>query len=147
MILDHQLMFSDGQAVTGNAQSTNVIDLKDARDIGRGHPLWIMIQVTASMTDSGSNSTVAVSLKTDDNDNAPMDSAATLQTLMTIPAVSPAGSTWFVRVNPEILEKFQRYIALQYTLANGDLTTGSFRAGILLDPQMWAAYPSGFSVT
>ena len=66
MILDTQLEFSDAQAVTATAVSTNVVDLSSVRDIGVGEELYIRIGVVVAMTDAGSDSTIAVTLETDD---------------------------------------------------------------------------------
>lgn len=49
MIFDQQTILSDNQAITATAPSTNVIDLGPvaiARDIGKGTPTPIRVQVT-----------------------------------------------------------------------------------------------------
>ena len=43
MILDAQNQFSSAQALTATADSTNVIDLGVAREIGVGEPMCVLI--------------------------------------------------------------------------------------------------------
>lgn len=67
MILDKLLMFSEAQAVTASAASTDVIDLGPIdgtrRDIGVGYPLefWANVNTTAT---AGGAATLNVQLQT-----------------------------------------------------------------------------------
>lgn len=67
MILDKLLMFSEAQAVTATAASTDVIDLAPVdgtrRDIGVGYPLefWALVNTTATAAGAA---TVNVQLQT-----------------------------------------------------------------------------------
>ena len=45
MLIDSRLEFSDAQAVTTTADSTNVIDLEVERQIGKGQPLFLVVLV------------------------------------------------------------------------------------------------------
>ena len=65
MILDKELLLSDGQDAKANAakDSTNVIDLSVAlRDIGAGEQLYVVIIVDAYT--AGSNTVVTITLQT-----------------------------------------------------------------------------------
>lgn len=141
MILDKQLMFSENQAVTASADAENVIDLGIGRDIGIGEELYVFTLLTEAMTDSGSDSTVAVNLTTDDNESLSSDTDT--QTLYTFSATSAKGTFKYQRIQP--LE-YERYIGMEYAVANGNLTTGKFTSGITKDIQKWKAYASGFKV-
>lgn len=145
MILDKQLEFSSEQAVTASAASTNVIDLGVARDIGVGEELYIRIGVTETMDDSGDDSTLTVSLQTDDNEA--FNSASTVATLVVIPAVTAAGTEYFIKVPIATLNAFERYIRLYYTTTGGDLSAGKFDANIVKDIQKYTNYASGFSIS
>jgi len=144
MILDSQLEFSSAQAVTASAASTNLVDLGIARDIGVGEDLWIRIGVTTAMTDSGSDSTITVTLQTDDN--ASFSSAATVATLVVIPATTAAGVEYYIKLPAAVLAEYERYIRGYYTAANGNLTTGSFDMNIVKDIQHYTDFASGFSI-
>jgi hypothetical protein len=143
MYMDAQLLFSDAQAVTAAAASTNLVDLvATERRIGTGKPLYIVIGVDVAMTDSGSDSTIAVTLESDTT--AAFASATNRQTLGTFAATSAIGTTIIAVVAPEILT--ERFIRLYYTPANGDLTTGSFTAFMTTEIQAFTGYPDGFTI-
>lgn len=145
MILDAELEFSSEQAVTASAASTNIVDLGVARDIGVGEETYIRIGVTETMDDSGDDSTLTVSLQTDDNSS--FGSASTIATLVTIPATTVAGTEYFIKVPIAITQDYERYIRLYYTIANGNLSAGKFDANIVKDIQKYKDYPSGFSIS
>lgn len=149
MFLDNDLKFSDAQAVTAAAASTNVIDLgplftgNTGRNMGTGEPLYVAISVDTAFTDSGSNSTLTVALETDDADS--FGSAATVATLVTIPALAAAGAKYFVRLPIATTVPYKRYIRLYYTPNNGDLSTGAVSAHISKDIDNWTSYKSAVS--
>lgn len=145
MILDKQLMFSDAQAVTAAAASTNVVDIGSAKDIGVGDALFLVVLCTVAMTDGSSDSTLAVTLRTDDAlSGTALESATTLATIGTFAAVAAAGTRLIYRLPPGLA--YQRYLDVYYTPANGNLTTGTFSAFLVSDVQLDSYYPSGFSV-
>jgi len=141
MIIDAQLELSSAQAVTAAAASTNIVDLGAVRDIGTGEELYLVGVVTTTMDDTGDNSTLAVTLETDDN--ASFSSATSLQTLFTFPAVSAAGTIRYARIQPAA---FERYIRGYYTPANGNLSAGAFDLFVTKDIQKYQSYASGFTV-
>jgi hypothetical protein len=134
MITDQELTLSDAQAVTAAAASTNVIDLgpldagNTTRDIGIGEEMWLVLTCTTAMTDAGSDSTLAVTMETDNNEA--FSSPTTIWTAYTFAAVSPAGRQTKLPLPPA---NYERYIRLKYTPSGGDLTTGSFKAQIVRD--------------
>lgn len=147
MIIDNQLLFSDAQAVTAAAGSTNVIDTSPlftgntGRNVGMGRPIYIFITVDVAFTDASSDSTLAVTLETDDNTS--MSSATTIATLTTFAALTAAGTKFFA-VLP-MATNYERYIGLRYTPANGNLTTGSLTAGLTLNVDQWTATAGGYT--
>lgn len=145
MYIDAQLLFSDEQAVTATANSTNVIDTGIARDIGIGESLWLFILVTETMDDTGDDSTLTVTLVTDDN--AALSSVATVQTLVVIPATTAAGTFYVFPLPAAVLAEYQQYIGLAYTTTGGDLSAGKFTAGIVKDIQHFTAFASGYSIS
>lgn len=145
MILDKELEFSSEQAVTAAAASTNIVDLGSARDIGVGEELYIRIGVTTTLDDSGDDSTLTVTLETDDNEA--FASASTVATLVTIPATAAAGTEYFVKLPIELAQAYQQYIRLYYAPANGNLSAGAVDANIVKDIQKYTDYPSGYSIS
>jgi hypothetical protein len=143
MIHDAHNLFSDAQALTAAAASTNLIDLGAVRDLGNGENLYIVLSVDVALADTGSNSTVTVDLQTDDN--ASFSSNATGQTLFTIAAVAAAGTVYIARIQPGGAN--ERYIRLFYTMNNGDLSAGSVTAEIVHDVQKYVSYAKGYTVS
>lgn len=144
MILDKQLMFSEAQSITATADSANVIDLGVARDIGVGEELYIMVKVDETFADSGSDSTVTVALVTDDN--AALSSDSTVRTLVTLSALTAAGTIYYFKLPIEAGTAYERYAALTYTVANGNLSAGKITAGIVKDIQKWKALPINYVI-
>jgi hypothetical protein len=65
MFVDSQLMFSDAQALTTTAVSTNIIDLSTDRNIGKGEPMAIVL--TFGVNSGGTSPTLQVVLQTDND--------------------------------------------------------------------------------
>lgn len=143
MYLDKQNLFSDAQAITSAAGSTNTIDLGAVRDIGTGEDLYVFVSVDVAFTDSGSDSTLTVTLQGDSTDTITPDGA---QDLFTIPALAARGDIFFARLNPGSAPLQYRYIRLLYTPNNGNLTTGTVTAGLVKDIAKFKSYARGYVV-
>lgn len=143
MILDAQNLFSDAQAVTAAAASTNSIDLGAVRNIGVGEELYVAVTVDIALTDSGSDSTVTVALEGDSTTTFTPDAS---QTLFTIPALAAAGQKYYARINPDFASNY-RYIQLKYTPNNGNLTTGSFTAALVKNIDAFTAYADNITIS
>ena len=144
MIRDAGTTFSSAQAVTANAVSTNSWDTRATSRFGIGNPLYVIVQCTVQMEDSGNNSNCTVYLQSSANAN--MASATNMQTLGVFATNTTVGTilgTYGVHINPAALNN--RYIALYYSMGGGDLTAGSFTAFVTPDPQAWVAYAKGFT--
>lgn len=143
MYVDATLRFSNAQAITAAAASTDSIDLGAVRDLGTGEPLYIVCVCTVAMTDASSDSTLAVSLEGDSTSTFTPDGS---DTLFTFPAVSAAGTVRYARFDPAMASNF-RYLQLRYTPANGNLTTGSFTAFITNNIDRYVSYADGYTIS
>ena len=122
MILDEQALFSDEQAVTASAASTNVIKVNG--DIGKGEPVEILAQVVAAFATCTS---VKVGVQTDDAEN--FSNAVTLAETGAIAVASlVAGYKFPIIFLPKGIKK---YLRLYYTVAGSNATTGKITAGIV----------------
>lgn len=130
MIIDKNLEFSDAQALTADAASTNVIDLGADRDIGPGEEMKIAVTLDVAM--GGTSPTMAVQVQTDDN--ASFSSATTVLTSRTISS-GAAGDALTLGL-PDTNE---RYVRLYYDLG-GTSPTVTVSASVVQDAQQWAAY-------
>lgn len=110
MLLDSQHVFSDNQAITGTANSTNVIDLGAAKP-GPGNSLRLKAHVTETFTLLTSLDFV---LKTDVDDGM----ATSLKTHQTINVTLASGGLALGKVIDlgEIPDGAQRYARMTYTV-------------------------------
>lgn len=143
MIFDAQNLFSDAQAITAAAASSNIIDLGVARNIGAGENLFVGVTVDTTFADTGSNSTLTVTLEGDSTDTFTPDGS---QTLFTIPALAAAGSKYFARISPDFASNY-RYLRLYYTPNNGDLSAGAVTAFICHGPDLQKHYAKGYTIS
>lgn len=143
MIHDALLLFSDAQAITSAAGSTNTVDLGAVRHVGVGENLYIVVTVDVAFTDASSNSTLSVDLEGDSSDSFSPDGT---QPLFVIPALAAAGNVYAARIIPDFASQY-RYLRLKYTPNNGDLSTGSVTAFIADSVQMAKVYADGFTIS
>lgn len=109
--LDAQNLYSDAQALTVTAPSTNTIDHGQDRNVGIGEPLAVVITVDVGAAGGG---TLTIALQSDDN--AAFASPATPATTIAIPAASlTAGAQIVLPVPPDTFS--ERFTRLNYTLA------------------------------
>lgn len=143
MIFDKENLFSDAQAITATAASTNYIDLGAngtvpyassalVRDIGKGIPLPLRIQVTEAFNTLTS---LTVAIEVDDNTAFSSARVVDTQTIalagLTLGAVFEGLKYVPVGVN-------ERYVRLNYTVTGAAPTLGKITAGIV------AAHQDGF---
>lgn len=144
MILDKLLMFSEAQAVTATAASTDVIDLGPLkgtrRDIGVGEPLELFVNVNTTAAAAGA-ATVNITLQTSP-DNSTWTTLASSGEL----ALSALAAGKRV-VSQKVPQGVLRYLRLNYTVTTGPLTAGAFTAGINLDVDGNTHYPISSQIT
>ncbi|MDX6911753.1 hypothetical protein SJZ84_13050 [Hafnia paralvei] len=144
MILDKLLMFSEAQAVTATAASTDVIDLGPIdgtrRDIGVGYPLEFWTTVNTTATAAGA-ATVNVQLQTSP-DNSTWTTIASSGDLALSALV--AGKRI---VSQKVPSGVHKYLRVNYTVGTGPLTAGAFTSGINLDVDNNTPYPTRSKIT
>lgn len=143
MIFDTQTRFSNAQAITASAASTNVIDLLAAgipyghtgavtRDLGVNSDMSeadLLIQVVTTFATATS---VKVAVQTDDNSS--FSSATTILETEAIPIASlVAGYVFNIDEFPFLTR--ERYVRLYYTVAGSDATAGAITAGVVAAAQ------------
>jgi len=158
MYVDKMNEFSDAQAVTATAISTNVYDLfstvtgadsnitpNTRLDIGVGEDIYLVVNTQTAATDSGSDATLVVTFET--ADDAALSSnnqvVATTGTLA-FATFSPAGTNLLKLKLPSFA--YRRYIGVRYTVASGPLTAGNFDAFLTTNIDANRIYKSGFTV-
>lgn len=149
MLLDALNQLSAAQAVTASAVSTNTIDLTVVRDVGPGKRLYAVWGVDVSATAAGA---ATVTFQVVSSAAAALTSPTVLASTDAIPKADlTAGRKLFAQtIDPAILlaqPNGQRYLGVQYVVATGPLTAGSFTCYVTdaLPPGM-EYYASGFTV-
>lgn len=151
MYVDKQAEFSDNQAVTATAISTNVYDLfpvgnavnsNTVRDIGVGEDVYLVVQVDAAATAAGA-ATVTVTLES--------SSTADLATTPTVHFASATYALASLTANKTLMafklpaDAYKRYVGVRYTVATGPLTAGTFSAFFAKDIQAFRSYVKGYT--
>lgn len=140
MITDATLLFSDSQAITATASSTNVVDLGATgtpagssvaltRDIGKSADIALLAEVTEAFNNLTSLA-IAVQVATDEAFTSPVEVATrtyllaelTLGKRLSFPAEFPEGTNL-------------RYVRIRYTVTGTAPTTGKVWAGVVAGRQ------------
>ena len=150
MLQDALLRLSNAQAVTASAVSIDKLDVgPQARDIGRGTPLYINTTVDVTVLAAGA-ATVQIDVITSALDT--LASPTVLCSTGPIPKADlVAGRAPIVIAiapsNLSTLPKGQQFMGVQYTVGTGPLTAGSFTTYVSNeDCGFTPAYSSGFTV-
>lgn len=157
MIVDTQSEFSDSQAVTSTAISTNVLDLfsvgagggsaitpNTRLDIGTEH-LFLDVSTAVACTDSGSDATLTITLESADNAALSTNAQVHYSTGAIPFATFSVAGTQLVQI-PIPHGAYRRYLGVRYTVASGPLTAGAFDAFLTPNVDAQRAYRSGFTV-
>lgn len=135
MLTDALGTFSNGQAITASAASTNYVDLgapgvpalntiTPTRDVGKGNVVPIRIQVTEAFATLTS---LKVAVQVDDNTS--FSSPTTVFESEAIPLASlVAGYVFNIEALPRGTN--ERYMQLYYTVAGSNATAGKVFAAI-----------------
>lgn len=131
MIRDNNLIFSDSQAITASAASTDIVDLVKAGDALAGAELYLAIQCRGTAAAAGA-ATVNFILQT------ATDAAFTTPvTLFDSGAIEKADIT----LNKELVKVklpvgLERFIRVYYVVETGPLTAGKFDAFLVADVEI-----------
>lgn len=123
MHVDKDLIFSENQAITATAASTNTIDTGDSRDIGPGEPLQIEAHVTEAF-----NTLTSLKIAVETDDNASFSSATELTSVSMTLAQLTLNKTIGLGFLPHGCE---RYVRLKYTVTGTNPTLGKIWAAIV----------------
>lgn len=127
MFLDAQNLFSDAQAVTADATSTNVIDLKaSSSNLGDGEPLAVLITVDVAADATTGDETYEFEVHTDGV--AAMSSSTELVARTIAASALTAGSQHVIPIPPGAA--FEQFLALKYDVS-GTTPTITVTAALL----------------
>lgn len=143
MYVDAQALFSDGQALTATAASTNLIDLGGDYNVGIGEQMSVLIVLDVAADDTTGDETYSVALQTDDNSS--FSSAAEIGSA-TITRGDAAGSKYVIPVPADT--RGERYLRLNYTL--GGTTPTATVTAFLVQTSMidnYVQYDNGYTIS
>ena len=122
-LFDAMFEFSDAQAITASAQSTNVLDLQAADlEMGAGTPIWLNVRVGTADFAGGTSLKVtfyACSTATT------ISNGSDLLASDTIAQASLTAGAWIIRVPLPVNFDEDRYIGLYYTDTGGFTAEGN----------------------
>lgn len=136
MYIDKENLFSDAQALTTTAASTNLIDLGVDRDIGTTN-IRFRVQVDTTFQ-STAGSTCTIALQTDST--SAFSSATTLFTSAAIAKASMTAGALLVDV--AVPRGTERYLRAYYTVATADFTAGALTAFLAEQTEARKDYPN-----
>ena len=143
MILDNTAIFSDGQAVTATAASTNIIDLQKAgtpmgapaalvADVGKNTDIELDVRV---VQDFATLTSLTVSVETAADGDAAFASPTTVAQSGAIPVASLVAGYQFP-FPATIMEGVNgRYVRLKYTVTGSAATAGKITAAVVASRQ------------
>lgn len=144
MILDAMLRFSNAQALTATARSTNTLDLGVSRKLFSGVSFSALIIPTVSADFTTTDETYVINVRTSD-DATFATGVTTLETKTVTAAQLAAGQRVLVSINVDSQAK--RYLELQYVLGG---TTPSVTVSAFLVPRdyvdQYTAYASSILI-
>jgi len=151
MILDSLLEFADATSVAaaaGTALIGDVIDLQEARDIGSGEPIYLVIQCDTAIITGGAAGTVKFRLVSDAQAAIATDGSATVH-YDTDPLVTGAAGTGLTADGAMITAialpmegaVYEQYLGILCITATTTTTAGAINAFLTKDVTKWRAYP------
>lgn len=153
MIIDSLLEFADATSVAASAGTAligDVIDLQEARDIGNGEPIYLVIQCDTSIITGGAAGTVKFQLVSDAQAAIAVDGSATVHfdtgTFVTDgddANALDAGATIAAVALPMEGVAYEQYLGILCITATTTTTAGAINAFLTTDVSKWKAYADG----
>ena len=143
MIIDNTLMFSDAQAITATAKSTNAINFGTigraygatadlSRDVAKSVAIPLLVQVVETFDTAAEDGTLKIDIQLDSIDTFTPDKTITLGTFTEAELVAGFQIPWTLL--PQGINL--RYARLKYTVGGaGNFTAGKITAGVVLGVQ------------
>jgi len=155
MILDELNEFADAVSVAataGTALIGDVIDLQEARDIGAGEPIYLVITTDTEIITGGAAGTLTFQLASDAQAAIATNGTASIhyQTKAFVTdgtdandAELKAGGRIAVVALPMEGVPYERYLGILAVTATTTTTAGAINAFLTKDVARWKAYPDG----
>jgi hypothetical protein len=134
MILDAQNKFSNGQAITASAVSTNTLD-KLAEGEALIEPLWLVVRVNTAFASADGTATLQVKLQTADavDGNNALTSATDLIEAGLFAVTDLVAGKELLKI--KLPPGQRRYVALDYVVGTENFTAGAVDAYLTPDAE------------
>jgi hypothetical protein len=146
MIMDRTALFSDRQAITADAASTNIIDLSATgtpygassplvRDIGFGRAIPLVVTVTQTFNNL---TNMVIQVQTDDNSSFTSPKIVFTSPTYTLAQLA-AGAEYLL---PDAIPAGvnERYLRIYYDITGTAPSAGTITAGVVMDRQSKGVY-------
>lgn len=147
MYLDQENLFSDAQALTATAASTNVIDFGTEADPGAGEYVEVLVVANTQFDSAADGATLKIDIETALDGDEAFASAEILASSRVIPELELAPGEQVFKIRLPSSVAAYRYARLNYTVGTENFTAGTLTAGLIKDRTNYRTYPSGFSVS
>jgi hypothetical protein len=160
MYIDTQLEFSDAQALTATAISTNVVDTLTmgaaasataigpnlSLDLGQGNaPVYLVVQAVTAAAGGDSAKTLTISLESDSTANLATSATVHFSSAAILGSAVTAGARLVTLALPH--GAYERYLGVRFTVS-ASFTSFTIDAFLTTDPAgVYRAYKSGFTVS
>jgi len=156
MIIDAQNLFSDAQALTATAISSNVIDLGVARSVGNGEPLCVLFAVDVAADQTTGDEDYTFVVKYASNDSLTSDEhligLREFESTPTAPSQDASllveGFKFYIPLPATTAAEGQQYLGVVYTLAGTSpsvTVTAALMPMSMIDSDV--DYANGYTIT
>lgn len=121
MLQDAENLFSNAQAITATANSTNFINMGHTKDWGPGHDIEVAVSIVENF-----NNLTSLEVKIQSDDNSSFSSARDHEKYSLALADLVAGQ----RISLKPQQRMERYWRLVYTVTGTNPAAGKITAGV-----------------
>ena len=144
MYVDDTMLICDGQEMIGAAAAVDyslyALNLGTVRDVGKGEPAFLVINVTTAFTSGTSTGTVVFALIDEEDETLDGSSVVIVQTAPLLVTRLTAGKIIVIPIPAGLIT--QQYLGVKTTYAEETVTAGKIDAFIAVDVQTNFPSPS-----
>jgi len=136
MYVDDTLLICDNQEMIGSSTtdySLYAVNLGTTRDVGKGEPAFLVINVTTAFASGTSTGTVCFALVDEEDETIDSGSVVIVQTAPIIVTRLTAGKIIVIPIPAGLIT--QQYLGVKATYATEEVTAGKIDAHIAVDAQ------------
>lgn len=151
MLLDSQLEFSNAQALTATAVSTNVVNFVDDRDMGIGRNVELVITGSGTFASAAGTATLTVQVQYSKDNNTYVTAAESDAMTITQLNSALANNQPYLLAMPlprpkKGTDTAPQYVRLNYVVGTQSFTAGTVSAYLALGRDDVVYYPRNYSV-